>query len=291
MSHCSTTGCPSFCHYRAASFLLYGLLAGVLWFAALLPVGAIGSIGYDLSRYGFAAAAVAALVGLYWRPWREHGLGLFLLGQMAGIAVCVVLVPISGGGQLAFSLALYGFPLGLVVLPGWGCFIACWWARRRSLALPEIARTVGVPRQFSLGAVMFIVLVISSFFAASQRLGIPVGVPVCLGGFLSVVAGSQMLINSVPRAISMGTGALLLPLGSAVTWIAAGLNAGPVLTASVSTVADAVFLCAHLVVLGAVWGYIGGVLVAGLFLVTGRRRGGQTTAHPGGPGLPDAGLK
>ena len=200
------------------------------------------------------------------QPWREYGLGLFLVGLIVEIACVATWLP-PPNRRLTLTLALFGLPLGLAVLPSFGILLVFWRTAGRSKAASHFATAIGVPRRFGLGTLMIVVLALASLFGAANRLNAPPLLSFCASGFFCVIGGLQMVMRRVPRTASVGTGAVLLPLTAAVTWVAASANPSPTLTALISTPADVAFLGAHLVALGAVWGYLGGTLVAGLFLV------------------------
>ena len=114
---------------------------------------------------------------------------------------------------------------------------------------------------------MIVVLAISLLLAIATWLDIPPPLSLWAGSFVGIIGGFQVLMNKVPRVASVGTGAVLLPLTLAATWTTIGANSHPLIATVVTTPADIVFVGAHVAALGAVCGYIVGVLVAGLFLV------------------------
>ena len=257
---------PLFC---LAAFLLFGCVAGVAWFAALMPIGAMGALLYDLSRYGFAVSVLVAVVSLSFRPWREYGLGVFIVGLLLGIALQAFLLPagVQLGQRLVAVMFLFGFPLGIIVLLSGGFLLACRRNRRQERLEGESESPAAAPRRFGMGTLLIVVLAVSLGFAAAKRLEIPPVLTLLVGSFLGIIGGLQMAMNKVPRAASVGTGAVLLPLTLATSGLATGASSHPVLGPLMATPADIAFLGAHLVGLGAVCGYIGGALVAGLFLV------------------------
>ena len=255
--------------YFVTAILLCGFAAGFAWFAALMPVGITGAVGYDLSRYGFALTALAVLVSLFFRPFREYGLVVFIVGLVLGIIGWPIFVPIRfrPGGQLFVDMILFGLPLGITVVSSLGFFLACRRNDRRAGLPGQRQGPAAAPRRFGMGTLMFVVLAASVFFAIARRLDMPPTLSLWAGSFLTIIGGLQMLMNRVPRAASVGTGVVLLPLTVAVTWTAIGANLNPRLAMMTATPADVAFAVAHLAIVGALLGYIGGVLVAGLFLV------------------------
>ncbi len=269
---------------HVAVFILFGFLTGFTWFAALLPVGVTGVLGYDVSRYCFALSAVLAIVGLFYRPWRNYGLGLFLVGLVLGIACWPTLVPMAvrPNPRLTHAMILFGGPLGLAAVSGMVFFLACLGNNRKGSENGPAT----TPRRFGMGTLILVLGVASLFFGVARWVGMPPALSVSMGTFLALISGLQMLMNRVPRAVSVGTGTALLPTALAIVWITSGRNAGPPWAAFVGTPADIAFVGAHSIVLGAVCGYIGGALVAGLFLIsdrTSRMFGNPSHTDPASP--------
>lgn len=258
--------------YRLAAFLLLGFLSGVAWFAALMPVGVTGAVAYDVSRYGFALSVLIALVSLFFRLWRKYGLGVFLVGLLLGIGSWPTFVPIRlrPNEPLMYTLILFGIPLGIAVFSSVVFLLACRGTDHHDSAAGNRGGPASAPRRFGMGTLILVVVATSVFFAAARWLAAPPTLSLLTGSFLTVIGGLQMLMNRVPRAASVGTGAVLLPLILAATWTASGAGAPPRVTMMMATPADIVFVGAHVAVVGAICGYIGGALVAGLFLVSDR---------------------
>jgi hypothetical protein len=268
--------------YCVAASLMFGLLSGTAWFAALMPVGMVGAVGYDLSRYVFALAALVAFVCLLFRPWRQYGLGVFIAGLLLGIGCWPGLVPISlqPNRQLMFAILLFGLPLGITVLSSAAFLLACRRSDRRNCSGAEWQGPAAAPRRFGMGTLVFVVVAASVFFAIAKQLDMPPPLSLLAGSFLSIIGGLQMLMNRVPRAASVGAGAVLLPLTLAATWTTSGAASHPLLAIRTGTFPDIIFVGAHLAILGAACGYVGGTLVAGLFLVIELVGGRSETNEP-----------
>lgn len=241
--------------------VLIGFASGTAWFAALMPVGVTGAVGYDLARYGFSAGILAVLAGLLYRPWRGCRFCVCVAGFVLGIVPWLLFVPISvlAAGRLMYVAMLFGAPLAIVAVLSIGLCLASCAGDRNDPAT--------VPRRFGMGTLLMVVLFVSLVFAAAKWLDVPPPLTVFAASFLAVIGALQMLMNKVPRAVSVAAGAVLLPVTLAATWSALGANSHPLFGTLVATPADIVFGLAHLAAVGAVCGYVGGVLVAGLFLV------------------------
>ena len=243
-------------------------MSGWCWFAAQLPVNITGALGYDGSRYGFAVAIVVALAGFCFRPWRRYGFVLFILGLLFGIVLWVMQapVPIPLGGRFHISLILFGSPLVISTLCACGFLMGMRRGERRREKADEEERPIAsAPRRFGMGTVMIVTVAVSLLFASANWLDLPPAISLFAGSFLAIIGGLQILMNQVPRAASVAAGAVICPLSVWITWTVTGTN--PRFAFFVSTPADTAFAMAHMLVVGAVVGYIGGVLVAGLFLV------------------------
>ena len=271
----SACGLQSPCRVILASMLL-GFVSGTAWFAALMPVGVTGAVGYDLARYGFSAGILAVLAGLLYRPWRGYRFCVYVAGFVLGILPWLLFVPISAlaGGLLMYVAILFGAPLAIVAVLSVGLCLASCAGDRDDPAT--------VPRRFWMGTLL---MVVSLVFAAAKWLDMPPPLTVFAASFLAIIGALQMLMNNVPRAVSVAASAILLPVALAATWSALGANSHPLFGTLVTTPADIVFGLAHLAAVGAVFGYVGGVVVAGLFLVidvVGRR---FRHSHAGKPPL------
>ena len=165
------------------------------------------------------------------------------------------------------AMILFGVPLGTTALSGAGFFLAFRRADRKTCLAGDRRGPAAAPRRFGIGTMMIVVLAISLLFSGANWLELPHILPLYAGGFLGIVGVLQMLMNRVPRAASVATGAVLLPMTLAVNWTTIGANLNPMLAPLVRNPPDLVFLVAHLAAVGAVSGYVGGALVAGLFLV------------------------
>jgi hypothetical protein len=115
-----------------------------------------------------------------------------------------------------------------------------------------------VPRRFGLLAVMTLLTAYSLLFAGLRILEAPPLVFVGLGTFGIIVSGLQMSFGTVPRAASFAAGACLLPLTVILTIFLRG---------DLRSVAGTVASLPVLVVVGGIFGYLVGTLVAGVFLI------------------------
>ena len=256
----SAYGLRSPCFIILASMLL-GFASGTAWFAALMPVGVTGAVGYDLSRYGFSAGILAVLASLLYRPWRGWRFCVSIAGFVLGILPWLLCVPISvlAGGLVMYVAILFGAPLAVVAVLSVGLCLGSRAGDRNDPAK--------VPRRFGVGTLLVVVLSVSLLFAAARWLDVPPPLTIFGASFLAVIGALQMLVTRVPRAVSVAAGAIILPMTLAATWSASGANSHPLFRTLVTTPADIVFGLAHLAAVGAVCGYVGGVLAAGLFLV------------------------
>ncbi len=256
----SACGLRSPCFVILASMLL-GFASGTAWFAALMPVGVTGAVGYDLARYGFSAGILGVFAGLLYRPWRGCRFCAAVAGFVLGILPWLLCVPISAlaGGLVMYVAILFGAPLAVVAVLS---VALCLGSRAGDRNDPA-----KVPRRFGVGTLLIVVLSVSLLFAAARWLDLPPPLTIFAASFLAVIGALQMLMNKVPRAVSVAAGAIILPLTLVATWSASGANTHPLFRTLVTTPADIVFGLAHLAAVGALFGYVGGVLVAGLFLV------------------------
>lgn len=243
-----------------------GVTAGVAWLNALLPVTVTGAIGYDAARYGFASCVVVALAALFYRPWRKFGLVAALFGLAVGIfgTARAMELKLTTRDPAYFSAIIFGSLLSIVTFAS-ACLLVARlfseWRKRAGHSLPSSA-----PRRFGTGTLMFVVLLVSFFFAISQWLELPPSVSVTVATFTGLIAGLQMWLQGLPRAASVGAGALLVPVAAVVTYQVNGGSTHPVWVRLTSTLSDITFVVAHLVLVGALLGYVAGALVAGLFL-------------------------
>lgn len=245
----------------AFSGFVLGHLCGTAWFGALLPIGISGIFLYDLSRYGFSIGALIALLSLFSAEVRQRAVGRFFVGLT--ITALVLFVPAAGllSQQMSF---LFVIPMGLVLL---STMVILWLAGRGKSGNMRIEDTVSAPNRFGIGTVMVMVLAACVLLSFANGLGVSPVFTATVGIFLTVICGLQMLIQKVPRAISVGAGAVLFPMAIALSWNHYGLSSHPLLGQLVKNPSDIVFLGTHLLTVGAILGYGGGTLVAGLFLV------------------------
>ena len=247
---------------RWSGFLL-GLTCGVTWFAAMLPISVSGIFLYDFSRYAFSLGVVIAMASLFSADVRKSAVLTFLVGMLIGLSLWVVFLPVSKLPIVQYAF-LFGFPLGLVLTV---TMVILWLAGREKSGNMRIENTVSAPNRFGVGTVMVIVFAACVMLSIANRLGFSPAFTVTIGVFLTVICISQMWMHHVPRAISVGTGALLFPVAIALSWNYFGLSGHPVFGRLVKNPSDLVYMGAHLLTVGGLLGYLGGVLVAGLFLV------------------------
>ena len=110
----------------------------------------------------------------------------------------------------------------------------------------RIENTVSAPNRFGIGTVMAIVLAACVVLSLANRLGVSPVFTVTIGTFLTVICGLQMLTQRVPRAVSIGTGAVLFPIAIALSWNFYGLDGHPVLGRLVKNPSDIIYMGAHL---------------------------------------------
>jgi len=215
--------------------MLLGLFSGATWFAALMPYGVTGAVGYDLARYAFSAGILAVLAGLLYRPWRGYGFCVYVAGFVLGIVPWLLFVPISvlAAGRVMYVAMLLGAPLAIVAGLSVGLCLASRAGDRNDPAT--------VPRRFGMGTLLMVVLFVSLVFAVARWLDLPPPLTVFAASFLAVIGALQMLMNKVPRAVSVAAGAILLPAALAATWSALGANSHPLFGMLAATPADIAF--------------------------------------------------
>ena len=264
---------------RIAFFLAIGVFSGISWSIALMPIKGSGVLAYDCSRYAFSIGVAVLFVSLLFRAGQEYGLGIFFIGLLLAIFSWTLIAPEPPSQHAMVLLILFGAAIGIIVVAGLSFFLA---SRRTKRRLPghrnDNVLAVAAPRRFGTGTLMLVVLAVSLLFAVAKWLNVPPPLSIWACSFLGIIGGMQATMNTVPRAVSVVTGAVLVPLSLAASWTTIDPTSHPTMMKFVGVVvtspADFVFLAAHLTAFGAVCGYIGGVIVAGLFLFV------QRSEHP-----------
>ena len=113
-----------------------------------------------------------------------------------------------------------------------------------------------VPRRFGLGTIFVVTSLFCVMFALLRALGAPPAVMIFLGGFFFFIGAMQLVLGRVPRVASIVAGSLFMVLAN---FIMSFYDQVPIRN-NIDTVLT-------LLIVGAILGYLGGTLVAGVFLV------------------------
>jgi hypothetical protein len=130
----------------------------------------------------------------------------------------------------------------------------------------ETPKIYSAPRRFDLSTIFVVTLAYSLLFGVMSAASFPPGVSVAMAGFITFVGLGQAFLfgGNQPRTASLVVGALILTLSMLAVWLITGPRMYP--TAAILAV-----LC-YLVVGGAILGYLAGVLVGSVFLISDKLR-------------------
>ena len=136
------------------------------------------------------------------------------------------------------------------------------------MSLPAGQHVYSVPQRFGLTSIFALTTLMAILFGSLRRVDFPPNVYFCLGVMTLAICCVQMYYGSVPRLVSVLTGACMLPgcaYLSQFIWEPRGIfyHGGYLLRREFG---DGLYNSGWLLV-GAVAGYLGGVCLAGIFLV------------------------
>jgi hypothetical protein len=119
------------------------------------------------------------------------------------------------------------------------------------------------PRRFDLAMIFVVTAVYAVLFAGMSALQFPPVASLAVAGFVTFVGIGQALLfrGRRPRTASMVVGAFLFTSATLVLWIATGPGL------RFYGVSRILWSGAACVIGGAIWGYLAGVLVGGVFLL------------------------
>ena len=143
-------------------------------------------------------------------------------------------------------------------------------------------REAGVPRQFGIGILMVITAMYAILFSVMRALRFPSTPFFIVALFFTVVGLGQMFLykGQRPRRASAMVGIGFMSCVWGIILIIEGVKGGVSMSSGGQIVFGLVFVG---FAYGAIFGYLAGLLIAGVFLVIdalAKRRGGSETAEP-----------
>ena len=120
---------------------------------------------------------------------------------------------------------------------------------------PQQARTYQVPKRFGMLTIVFATAGIALVAAAFQALRIPKGASLMMLGFVAMVAIMQAIMDRVPRSASVIGGMVYAAVVVLLFALSEGARADQIVVALLGAI-----------IFGALYGYIAGAFIAGLFM-------------------------
>jgi hypothetical protein len=138
--------------------------------------------------------------------------------------------------------------------------------RQRILQDRKPTKVYSAPRRFDLATLFVVTLAFSLLFGAMKAFSFPAEVSASIAGFIAVIGAGQALLfgGQRPRTASLVTGSLVYT----IIMLAAWLYSGPRMTPWVGIV----FGATYGIIGGGILGYLSGVFIGGVFLVSDKVR-------------------
>jgi hypothetical protein len=129
----------------------------------------------------------------------------------------------------------------------------------------------GVPRRFGVGVLMLLITLFAVLFSVMRSIGASVGTFAVISTMVAAVAIGQILLfgGRYPRAASVWVGACFFPLQVIALWLWSCFEDGGRLAFNDLTeqIVVGTFLLLVWIPIGAVFGYLSGAVVGGVFLI------------------------